>query len=175
MTVLETARLRMEPVGPGDLSSLVSHWREPGVRRYLWDGDVVAEEQVRGMIARSAELFDVHAVGLWSVRERHGPRLIGCAGFWHFHDPPEIELVYSLSEAYWRRGLGRECAGTLIRHVFEALDWPVVQASTDAPNESSLALLRALGMQPSGQRPGAFGVIETFTLTREAWLSRGRL
>lgn len=169
MQSLQTPRLRLDPLRVLDVPALVAHWVEPGVRRYLWDGDVVSEEQVRGIVERSAKLFDEHGVGLWALREPGSRRLIGCAGFWFFHEPPELELIYSLSEAYWRRGLGRECARELLRHAFDDLGWPLVQASTDTPNAASLALLRALRMSPAGERPGAFGSIEVFRITREEW------
>jgi RimJ/RimL family protein N-acetyltransferase len=169
---LETLRLSLEPVVAEDQTGLRAHWMQPGVRRYLWDGNVVTEEEVRKMIESSARQFEGLGVGLWAVRESGAPGLIGCAGFWYFHEPPELELVYSLSEAYWGRGLGRECVSALIQHVFDDLDWTSVQASADAPNAASLQLMRALGMQPFGRRPGAFGAIEVFRMTRREWRTR---
>jgi [ribosomal protein S5]-alanine N-acetyltransferase len=167
MNDLSTRRLILEPLTPDDLPALHGHWTEPDVRRYLWDGRVVAAEEVRDVIATSARLFEERGAGLWGIRPAGSSRLIGCAGFWYFHEPPEFELVLSLSRTSWGRGLATEAAGALLDHAFRDLNWPAVQASTDAPNAASL--MRRLGMRHTGQRPGEFGSIEVYRITAAAW------
>jgi [ribosomal protein S5]-alanine N-acetyltransferase len=169
MTTLTTARLVLEPLRPADLPALHAHWTEPEVRRYLWDGETIPEERVRGVIRQSDALFRRDRAGLWAVRPQSDDTLIGCAGFWFFHDPPERELVLSLSHAWWGRGLARECASALLDFAFDELRWPMVQGTADTPNEASLRLMRRLGMLPAGQRPGEFGTAETFRITRDRW------
>jgi [ribosomal protein S5]-alanine N-acetyltransferase len=168
-TELSSRRLLLTPVVPEDLASLHEHWVDPGVRRYLWDGRSIELAQVQGIIDTSARLFAEHGAGLWAVRPAHGSRLIGCVGFWYFHEPPELELILSLAPACWGRGLAQEAAGTLLDHAFRELRWPAVQASADAPNRASLALMRRLGMRRSGERPGEFGVIEVYRITAVQW------
>lgn len=183
---LRTERLRLKPLRPSHLPALHAHWRDPDVRRFLWDGRVVGEEEVEEVIRTSARLFDEHRAGLWAVvgsgrrvgggdshrvapAEVEGAGLLGCAGFWYFHQPPELELLLSLSPEWWGRGLARDVAGALLEYAFEELGWPAVQASADAPNEASLRLMRALGMRPAGERPGEIGVIEVFRITASEW------
>jgi RimJ/RimL family protein N-acetyltransferase len=88
------------------------------------------------------------------------------------HEPPELELIYSLSEAHWGQGFARHCAEMLVDYAFDALEWPFVQASADAPNEASFRVMQAVGMHPAGTRPGAFGTIDVYRITREEWLER---
>lgn len=166
---LRSPRLMLDPVVGTDLTDLHAHWTEPGVRRYLWDGRTVSEDEVRAAIETSKRLFDEHRAGLWAIREVDSPTIIGCGGVWYFHEPPELELVLSLSSVYWGRGLAQEAACTLMDHVLDELDWPFVQASADAPNLASLALMRRLGMRPTGERPGEFGGIEVYRITRADW------
>jgi RimJ/RimL family protein N-acetyltransferase len=94
-------------------------------------------------------------------------RLLGCVGFWHFHDPPELELVVSLSPDWWGRGLAREACAALIRYAFDDLAWDFVQAAADDPNVASIALMERLGMEPAGERPGEFGTIRVFRIPRK--------
>jgi RimJ/RimL family protein N-acetyltransferase len=94
---------------------------------------------------------------------------VGCGGFWHFHDPPELELILSISSTRWRRGYAVEAASALLDHAFDRLGWDAVQGSADAPNVASLALMRRLGMRPAGERPGEFGVIHVFRITAPEW------
>jgi [ribosomal protein S5]-alanine N-acetyltransferase len=169
MAILRSPRLLLEPLGPDDLPALHAHWTEPAVRRFLWDGQVVSRDQVEAAIETSQELFREYGAGLWAVRLEGTEDLIGCGGFWYFHDPPELELLLSLSSACWHRGLAQETARALLAYVFDGLGWPVVQASADAPNTASLRLMHRLGMKRAGERPGAFGTIEVYQMTATAW------
>lgn len=169
MTALATRRLRLEPLTIADADALHAHWSDPAVRRYLWDGEIVARARVEEAIATSERLFARHGAGLWNVRLLHAPELMGSAGYWPYHDPPQLELMYSLSPVYWGRGLAREAATVLIDFAFERLGWDHVQASADAPNTASLALIRRLGMTRVGEVPGAFGTIEVYRVERERW------
>jgi [ribosomal protein S5]-alanine N-acetyltransferase len=162
----------MKPLSAEDLPALHAHWTDPDVLRYLWDGRVVSSAEVREMIDTSARLFDERGAGLWGIWPVGAPRLIGCGGFWYFHEPPELELVLSLSRDSWGRGLGREAAGAFLDYAFSALKWTTVQASADAPNGASLALMDRLGMHPSGERPGEFGTIEVYRITDAEWHGR---
>lgn len=168
---LRSDRLALEPVSARDLDALHALWTEPGVRRFLWDGRTISRDEVAEVLETSRALFRTHGAGLWAVRAGSGGELIGCAGFWPFHDPPELELLLSLTEARWGRGLGREAARALIDFAFGELGWDRVQASADEPNQASLALIRSLGMAPAGHRPGEFGRIEVFRLEREVGAS----
>lgn len=169
MTMLATRRLRLAPLTVADAYALHAHWTDPEVRRFLWDGEIIARARVDEVIATSAQLFEDHGAGLWSLRLAHAPELVGCAGYWPYHDPPQLELMYSLSPAYWGLGLAREAATVLIGFAFGSLGWEHVQASADAPNVSSLALMRRLGMVCVGELPGAFGVLEVYRLRRAGW------
>ena len=166
---LSTPRLVLERLSSSDLTALHAHWIEPEVRQYLWDGRVISLADVRDVIRTSDQLFEQYNAGLWSVRLKGSPSLIGCAGYWCFQNAAEPELLYSLSRAYWGRGLAHECANALVNHAFATLNWPAVQASADVPNPASLKLLRRLGMRPAGQRPGAFGAIDVLGITRDEW------
>ena len=166
MTEIRTERLVLKPVEPADLADLHAHWTEPQVRRFLWDGEVVSPDQVEEVIRMSGEMFGELGAGLWSVRESSSGAFLGCAGFWHFHEPPELELIISLSHARWGQGYAHESCSALIDYVFEELSWPCVQGSADHPNEASLRLMWRLGMTPAGIRPGSFGTIDVFRITR---------
>lgn len=172
---LSGRRLELKAIEPDDLPALQDHWSDPDVRRYLWDGRTVSEKQVREAIETSARLFEELGAGLWGIRSAGTPRLVGCAGFWYFHEPPELELVLSLSPQLWGRGLGQEAAGALLDYAFDELRWPVVQASADAPNAASLKLMNRLGMRRSGERPGEFGTTEVYRVTDAVWRRRRRL
>ena len=67
---LETLRLRLAPFRTDEAGLLHQLWMEPGVRRHLWDDQVIPPEQTAEIVAKSEELFRRHGYGLWSLRLR---------------------------------------------------------------------------------------------------------
>lgn len=165
---IRTDRLRIDPLAEPDCDALHAHWADSEVRRFLWDGRSPERSEVLEIIRRNDGAFEGEGAGLWSLRSTDDS-FVGCAGFWPFHEPPELELIVSLAPSAWGAGLATEAAAGLLDHVFGELGWRTVQASTDAPNERSLRLIRRLGMRPTGQRPGAFGTIEVFRIRADEW------
>jgi RimJ/RimL family protein N-acetyltransferase len=89
----------------------------------------------------------VHGYGLWGARLHDREELVGFGGFWHFHMPPKLELLYGIAPEYWNRGLATEIARALVRYGFEELGFTEVWASTDAPNVASARVLEKAGLR----------------------------
>jgi ribosomal-protein-alanine N-acetyltransferase len=144
-TDLATARCDLVPVSSADAAALHALWTSPGVRRYLWDGEIIPRERTDAAIAMSGELFERHDFGLWLMRERIDRSLAGFAGMWPFRDDQACELIYGVAEGLWGRGYAVEGAQAVIDHVFHVLDLPVIRASTDTANAASVRVLEKLG------------------------------
>jgi RimJ/RimL family protein N-acetyltransferase len=143
---IETARLRLRPCTFDDVSDLHRLWTEPGVRRYLWDDEVIPRERVQAIIETSLASFKAHGYGLWAVISRAEEALIGFCGFWFFHEPRKLELLYGLAPTHWNRGLATEAATAMMRYGFEELSFERIEASTDAANQASLGVMERAGM-----------------------------
>lgn len=143
--VLETRRLRLTPLCAGDADALHRLWTAPGVRRFLWGGRVIPAERTRELIAHSESLHAQSGAGLWGAHLRGEEALMGFAGYWHFHDPAELELIYGVAEEHWGRKLGSELARGMVRYGFEGLGFTEIRATTDAPNIASIRVLERLG------------------------------
>ena len=144
-TDLSSARCDLLPVSPADAAALHALWTSPGVRRYLWDGEIIPRERTDAAIAMSGELFERHDFGLWLMRERIDRSLAGFAGMWPFRGGETFELLYGVAEGLWGRGYAVEGAQAVIDHAFQVLDLPVIRASTDAANTASVRVLEKLG------------------------------
>ncbi len=146
-TTLHTARCVLQPIAPADADALHAHWTRPEVRKYLWDDAVIDAAQVPEIIAESARLFAAHGYGLWRVATQNDATLVGCAGYWFFHEPSQLELIISLDGTHWGQGFATEVGQALIRYAFEALNFDAVLASNDTANEASQQLVDRLGFQ----------------------------
>jgi [ribosomal protein S5]-alanine N-acetyltransferase len=143
---LKTARLNLRPLVMDDVDEIHRIWIDPGVRKFLWDDEVISHEQAASVIADSLAHFESTGYGLWAVRQHGEEPIIGFCGYWFFHDPPELELLYGIATEQWGRGLGAEAAQAMIRYGFEALGLTRIQASTDALNLASVRVMEKCAM-----------------------------
>jgi [ribosomal protein S5]-alanine N-acetyltransferase len=143
---LATSRLQMRPFRLDDVDDLYRMWTEPSVRKYLWDDEVIPRERVESIIETSRVSFETNGYGLWAVFPRPEDLLIGFCGFWFFHEPPNLELLYGIAPAYWHQGLATEAVRAMMRYGFEELSFERIEASTDAGNSASIQVMERTGM-----------------------------
>jgi RimJ/RimL family protein N-acetyltransferase len=135
----------LRPAADGDAATLHALWITPGVRRYLWDDEIISLAQAAEAVATSAELFQQHGFGLWTVRLAGSPAIQGFAGIWPFRDPPEFELLFGVAEPLWGQGYAAEAARAVLFYCSAVLEMPLIRASTDAGNSASITVLHKLG------------------------------
>jgi RimJ/RimL family protein N-acetyltransferase len=145
--LLRTPRLTIQPLTAGDVPALHALWTTAGVRRFLWDDEIVPLERTETIVATSAALIQAEGYGLWGGRTHDGGAFVGIAGFWHFREPPELEFLFAIAEERWRQGFAIELGRAIIDHGFTTLGMPEIRASTDAPNVASIRALMKLGFQ----------------------------
>lgn len=120
---------------------------QPGVRRFVFDDQAIAAERTAEIIAKSGTLFATERFGLWLAETAIEPTLVGFGAFWYFRDPPELELLYGVADAYTGQGFGREIARAIVSYGFDILTMPLIRASTDADHARSRRLLVDLGFR----------------------------
>jgi RimJ/RimL family protein N-acetyltransferase len=145
---IATVRLELRPVATADVVALHRLWTDPGVRRWLWDGETIprarAAELVQACIADVAR----QGVGMWTLRRADAAdRVMGFCGFRPLDDGPEVELLYGLAPAWWGHGLATEAGQAALRWAFAERRLPRVWGLTDPPNHASMRVLERLGMR----------------------------
>ena len=164
---IRTERSLLRPFAAADAEDLLVLFRDEAVRRYLLDGAMVDRAWVDQEIRDSAVRFSEGSAGLWAIRLQGTEAIIGFVGFRPFFDPPELQLLYGLLPAYWGRGLATEAARAVIQFGFDVAGFDRVVAATDTPNQASVRVMEALGMDLVGrQDEGAFGGTVTCQLVR---------
>lgn len=148
---LQTARLRLTPFAQDDAAALLTIFRDPDVRRYLLDDAIVSDAWIAQEIAASESRFAEGKLGLWSLRLRDEPAIIGFAGFLPVRGVSQ--LMYGLLRQYWRKGLATEAARAVIAAARAAGRHEIV-AATDIPNEASQRVLRRLGFIEQARSDG---------------------
>ncbi|MEZ6185288.1 MAG: GNAT family N-acetyltransferase [Planctomycetota bacterium] len=156
-------RLRYRRLSAETLDAFWALATDAHVRRWLLDGERVDRAWCAHTLAASDRLFATLGLGLWLVHLPDGAP-IGFAGFHVFAEcGPEPQLLYALLEAHTGQGLATEIGRAVLDRAAE-LGIRRVASTVDAPNVASLRVLEKLGFRPTGELPGAFGVMHTLEL-----------
>ncbi len=146
-------------------------WTEPGVRRYLWDGEEISREKAASVLARSAGYFEDRGFGLWAVLRKGRGELIGFCGFWPFEDASRFELAYGLAAVCWGEGLAAEAARAAIRYGFEEAGFDLITAGTNTENAASLRVMQKAGMRYEKRIVREGQGLTYYEISREDFLS----
>ncbi len=149
---LLTERLRLRPIGNGDIDELHRLWIDPDVRRYLADGRIVARDVVEAIVADSQKNFRERSFGFFAIFLRDAVELVGFCGLRVFEDGEQVELLYGVRPDHWGSGIANEAATEVLRYAFERVGVDRVIAATDTPNQRSVSVLQRLGMSFEARR-----------------------
>lgn len=144
LSPITTPRTLLRPLDPADAPALHALWITPGVRRYLWEDQVVPFDHTIAMIGQSNALFKQRGLGLWGAWAHEDHALWGFVGFVHQHEPPVLELGYGIDPAQWGRGLATEVAGAVMKYAWN-VGLTEIEASLDTINAASARVLTKLG------------------------------
>ena len=156
---LQSPRLSYTPLISEDGDELHQLWISPGVRRFLWDDVIIERAQTAAILRENEGLFAQHGYGLWGARLLGEEPLCGFTGFWHFHEPPVLEILFGLAEPFWGQGLATEMAQTMVEFGLRECGWSVIRGSTDYENGASTRVMDKLGFKQV--RRAASGGLDT--------------
>jgi RimJ/RimL family protein N-acetyltransferase len=149
MIILETERLTLRRLLPGDLERLFALYSDPEIRRYFPEGTLTHEET-----REELEWFlDGHPrrpeLGLWATIHRPTGDFIGRCGLlpWTIDGRDEVEVAYLLDRAYWGQGLASEAGRAIVRYGFERLGLSRLICMIDPENQASINVARSIGMR----------------------------
>ncbi|WP_292045348.1 GNAT family N-acetyltransferase [Massilia sp. UBA6681] len=151
MTILVTARLRLEPVCPAHYEGLRLLNADPAVQRYI-AGRPETPEETAAMIERVQGRWRQFGHSWWSFIEQDTGELVGAGCIQHLgHDPAnEHEIGWRLLPSRWGRGYATEAARRMAAFAFDDLEAPSLAAICHPENADSAKVMRRLGMRYRG-------------------------
>ncbi len=156
-TIAQTRRLVLREVSPDDYRALYSLY-DAEANRFLTplSDDRGKEQEI--LRAYAENIYHFYGYGMWGIWEKSGAELIGRIGF----APPANaegapELGYLVRRDCRRKGYAREAAEAALAFARDELGMEEVALQTNAANEASLALARALGFQITEKTAGSAG------------------
>ena len=168
METLETARLRLRPFTLADTDAYYTRISsDPDVMRYLPGGVPRSRSDSEWVINYFMRHADLHGFGVWAVEDKDSGELIGHAGLEHVPSAPEVEIAYTLAQAYWGRGLATEAARASLSYGFEALNLDEIYGLAFPQNVASQNVMRKIGMLDQGVTGRFYGEsLACFRLTQ---------
>ncbi|SFH65778.1 GNAT family N-acetyltransferase [Albimonas pacifica] len=145
--IFETARLRLRPRGPQDLTACLAMDREPETTRWI-AGPWADPEAHAAFLRARIEAEHGEGLGYWVVVPREAPeRFLG----WVMLTPDgagEIEIGWRLSRAARGGGVATEAALPVARHAVETLGLARIVADIMPGNAGSRRVAEKIGMRP---------------------------
>lgn len=145
--IAETERLTIRLLAEPDISALASMWADEQVTRFM-GGPRVFEEvctSLRRDLKEPPSKFD-----LWPVVERSSGVVVGHCGLLPktVNSDEEVELVYVIAAAFWRRGYATEAAAAIRDYAFRNLGLARLVSLIDPAHAASARVALKLGMKP---------------------------
>jgi ribosomal-protein-alanine N-acetyltransferase len=146
--VLETPRLALREMSPGDLDFVAAMLAHPEVMRYY--PRLYSRDEARAWIERQLDRYARNGHGLWLVLDRVTSEPVGQVGLvlQLVDGVEEPEIGYLIHRPFWRQGLASEAALGVRTWAFDTLGLERVISLIRPENLPSQGVARKLGMAP---------------------------
>lgn len=177
---LETEKLLLRQAVMSDAGDLYEYSRDPEVARHvLWEPHT-SIHQTRAYIRFLLRQYRSGAPSSFVIVSKESGRVIGTIGFmWVQKDNRSAEVGYSLSRAYWNKGLMTQALAAVLDFGFSTLRLNRIEAQHECDNPASGKVMEHVGMKHEGKlrqriyNKGRYVDVNLYAILRQDW-KRGR-
>jgi ribosomal-protein-alanine N-acetyltransferase len=145
-SVLETPRLSMRRLAPGDSAFLVELMNEPPYIDNIGDRGVrTVADAMRYIEEKYTASYVRHGFGLYLVGLKAGAAPMGICGLVRRESLDHPDLGFAFLRRFWSMGYATEAAGATLGHARETLKLSYVYGVVSPKNARSIRLLEHLG------------------------------
>lgn len=146
MTVLETSRLRIRFLEPGDAEFILRLVNEPSFLANIGDRGIRSVEQAgRYLEEGPLNSYARHGHGLYLVESRESGESMGMCGLLRRDQFQDIDLGYALLPEFWARGYAHEAAAAVLHFGHTTIGAPRILGLVRPDNVPSIRVLEKLG------------------------------
>jgi RimJ/RimL family protein N-acetyltransferase len=145
--VIETARLRLRPLTPGDAAFIHELVNDPDWIRFIGDRKVRNLDDARGYIAKVEAMYERHGVGSLLTELKETGEALGICGLIRREGLDDVDIGFAFLPRHRAKGYAHEAAAACIAHGREKLGVKRVVAINSKDNESSARVLEKLGLR----------------------------
>lgn len=148
MNVIETERLNLRQLSPGDASFILELLNDPSFLRYIGDKGVrTVEDAVQYILRGPVESYRRLGFGLWLVELKDSKTPIGICGLLKRETLPDADLGYAFLPRFRAQGYASESASAVMSYAINGLGLKRLLAVTNQDNAGSIKVLEKLGLK----------------------------
>ncbi|MBA2620888.1 MAG: GNAT family N-acetyltransferase [Acidobacteria bacterium] len=144
--MLETERLSIRKFTPDDLGALVEMRSSDEVIKYLGGKRLQNPAALKKRLRFYIDCYEKYGYGMCAMQWKATGEMCGWSGLQPLEDTGATEIGYGLTEKYWRKGLGFECAGAWLEYGFNVVNLEKIVAVAQPENTASWHIMEKLGM-----------------------------
>lgn len=145
--MIETERLFIRKFTPEDLGALVEHRSDPSVNKYLGGTRLQNPQEIEKRLQFYIDCYAECGFGTCAMFWKETNEMVGASGLQPLEETGDIEVGYSLSKKFWRKGLGYECAKAWLEFGFTKAKLEKIVAVAQPENTGSWRIMEKLGMK----------------------------
>ena len=175
MTILASARLRLEPFDDCHVDGLNALNSDEEVMRYI-TGRAQTREETIEMVDRVKTRWTQCGFSWWSFVELTSGEIVGAGCVQQLRknqpdpDPAQpLEIGWRLRRDRWHRGLASEAAIVMADFAFKTLQADLICAVCHPDNAASAAVMNRLGMRYRGIESWYEKDLATYEMTPYEW------
>jgi ribosomal-protein-alanine N-acetyltransferase len=156
---LETMRLILRALAPGDADDIFAYAADPDVAQYtLWSAHTTIEES-RQFIA----WISGGSLACWAIVQPVTSQVIGASFLHSYHARHRrAEIAFNLAKHSWSRGYATEVARAVIRAGFTHYDLNRIEGTCMLSNVASARVMEKVGMRYEG-------ILRQYVLAKDAF------
>lgn len=148
MNVIETDRLLLRWLTVDDAEFIFGLVNEPSWIQFIGDRGVRTLDDARAYVVNGpVEMYHRLGFGLYLVVRKEDAAPIGMCGLIKRPGLEDVDIGFAFRPAFWSKGYAYEAASAVMQYARSALGLRRIVAITAPENESSIKLLKKLGMQ----------------------------
>lgn len=148
--IIETDRIKLRKITMDDLDDFYEYSSNPNVARYLSYCHKTKDEAVEYINNKQKE-YDAGECMIWGIEHKEDKKYIGACGFTYWDRKHGVgEIAYTLSDKYWKKGLGVEAVRKILEFGFVQMNLNRIEARCWKDNENSENLMKRLNMTFEG-------------------------
>ena len=144
---LETQRLDLRWLTPGDAGLMLAIWNDPGFLEHVGDRGIrTVDEAERALIEGPLRLYREHGYGPYRLSLRGTDTAIGICGLFRRDGLDDPDIGFALLPEYCGKGYAEEAARAVVAHARDGLGLTRLTAIVSPGNAASIRLIRNIGL-----------------------------
>jgi RimJ/RimL family protein N-acetyltransferase len=148
LKVIETDRLNLRRLAPGDAEFILELLNDPSFLRFIGDKGVRTLDDARDYIMNGpVDMYERLGFGLYLTELKESGTPIGICGLIKRDGLEDVDIGFAFLPRFWAKGYAYESAAAVMAYGKNALELERIVAITSPDNHASGRLLEKLGLR----------------------------